>query len=217
MQILKLTDWANPADEIINRAAEVLKSSGIMVYPADTAGYSLGANALDEEAVRKVFEIKNRSFDLPMNIVVSDGQMAARFCYWTDQAQKLADRFLPGALTLVLKKKSDIPDLLTAGLDSVGIRIPDSPVALEVSRRSQLPFTITTANISGQAVSAFTLEEIQAMFQGQMIEPNIIIDAGKLPNIPPSTVLDLSISPPKILRQGPILAEDLQYIENGSK
>ncbi|MBU1868189.1 Sua5/YciO/YrdC/YwlC family protein, partial [Patescibacteria group bacterium] len=77
MQILKLTDWANPADEIINRAAEVLKSSGIKVYPADTAGYSLGANALDEEAVRKVFEIKNRSFDLPMNIVVSDGQMAA--------------------------------------------------------------------------------------------------------------------------------------------
>lgn len=212
MRILKLESWNNPNPNVVKTAVNSLRSGGIIIYPADTAGYSLGVNALDEKAIWKVFKIKKRPLNMPINIVVRNSTMAKRFCYWEKIAEKLAAKFLPGALTLILNKKKILPDLLTAGLRSVGIRIPDSPVALWISLKSNLPFTITTANISGRGISSFNLEEILSNFEKGKLKPDLIIDAGQLPPIPPSTILDLTQKPPVVLRQGLVTKEEIETI-----
>ncbi|MBM4402241.1 MAG: threonylcarbamoyl-AMP synthase [Candidatus Cloacimonetes bacterium] len=212
MRILKLKNWDNPKTEIVKVAVEVLHSGGVIVYPADTAGYSLGASALNQDAVRKIFIIKQRPHNMPMNIVVNSSAMAKKFCSWTQTAQKLAEELLPGGLTLILNKKPVLPDILTASRNTVGIRIPNSPVALQIAQKSKVPFTITTANISGQGLSSFTLEEILDNFAKERTKPDLIIDAGKLPYIVSSTILDLTVSPPIILRQGPVSKEEIEKV-----
>lgn len=197
-----------PNRSSILKAAEMLKSGGVIVYPTDTA-YGLGANALSEEAVRKAFEVKGRDYSKPIHVVVKDLEMAQKFVEVNEIAEKLATYFLPGPLTLILPKKKIVPDLLTANLPTLGIRIPNCEVTKALSCLVDFPYTTTSANLSGNPAS-YSIEEVLTQLDPKKID--LVLDAGVLPKILPSTLLDLTCTPPKILREGPVSREEIEKV-----
>src|SRR5579871_5043950 len=116
----------------LNNAAALIRSGGLVAFPTETV-YGLGANALDAAAVAKIFELKGRPSTSPLIVHVSSIEMARRYVTeWPAKAQELAERYWPGPLTMVLPKSPDIPDIVTAGLPTVGIRVPAHPLALQL-------------------------------------------------------------------------------------
>ena len=178
----------------IKNAVKVILSGGLIVYPTDTL-YALGCNALNEKAILKVYKAKERSLSKPLPIAVESIDMMKLYAYVDERAEKIARKFLPGALTLVLKKREALPDVLTSGLDKVAIRIPAHYLALKSTKLADVPIVATSANISGEPPPA-SVEEIK-------INADCIINGGKLEGTP-STIIDLTEKFPKILRRGKI-------------
>ena len=130
----------------IQRAAEILRSGGLVAFPTETV-YGLGANALDAVAVRKIFALKGRPATSPLIVhVASIGQARELAAEWPEEAERLAREYWPGPLTLVVPKKAVIPDEVTAGLPTVGLRMPRHPVALELLQAAQIPIAAPSAN-----------------------------------------------------------------------
>src|SRR5919206_93026 len=128
-----------PDPGIIRRAADLLRAGELVAFPTETV-YGLGANALDDRAVRKIFDAKGRPSYNPLIVHVSDAHEVRRVAtIWPASAQRLAEQFWPGPLTVVLPKRSEIPDAVTAGLPSVAVRVPAHPVALALLRAASLP------------------------------------------------------------------------------
>lgn len=194
----------NEPGEGVEEAFKALKTGGLVIYPTDTL-YGLGCNALDESAVEKVFAAKKRPATNPLPIAVDSIEMMARYAELTDTAEKLAAAFLPGPLTVVLKKKV-LPDALTGGLPRVGVRIPNINVTLKLIDLLGAPITATSANVSGSAPPV-TAEEAAS----QIVEADIVLDGGRLETGVPSTVIDLT-GRPKILRDGAIKKKDLERV-----
>lgn len=188
-------------------AADVLKKGGLIIYPTDTI-YGLGADASTHDAIRKVFEIKQRDSKKPVHIIVADITDAEKFVELTPLARTLAKRFLPGALTLVLKAKDKVPKTLTAGQGTLGIRIPDNRFCIGTARALQGAFTATSANISGRATGR-NIEEIFSLFPKGFEEIDLVVDGGEIPASSPSTVVDARGPIPLILREGAIPAEEV--------
>jgi len=193
---------------IIENAASVLKDGGLVVYPTDTL-YGLGCDALNEEAIMKVFRAKSRSKEKPISIAVSSLEMMKKYASVTPLAESLAKQFLPGGLTLILSKKN-LPDILTSNKKEIAVRIPDDKVALKLIQALGRPITATSANISGMEPPA-TPEEV-----ANQIEADLIIDRGKLESKVPSTIVDLT-GPPKLLRAGKIKWEEIEKVVSKSK
>jgi L-threonylcarbamoyladenylate synthase len=169
--------------------------------------YGLGANATDEEAIRRVYVVKNRPWASPLIVHVADETMGrAVTADWPKAAHTLAARFWPGPLTLVLKKAPVIPDLVTAGLDTVGIRIPNHATALDLIRRAGVPIAAPSANRFSQ-LSPTTAQHVQDAL-GEDVD--LIIDGGPTEVGIESTVVSLWRHPPAILRPGMISNEDLE-------
>ncbi len=186
-------------------AAELIRSGGLVAFPTETV-YGLGANALNEEAVRRIFEAKGRPWASPLIVHVADENMARTVsAEWPSIAQKLSKEFWPGPLTLVLKKAAIVPDLVTAGLDSVGVRIPAHPVALELIRLAGVPIAAPSANPFG-GISPTKADHVR---QGLSNRVDIILDGGPTTVGIESTVVALHRAPPAILRPGVITAEEL--------
>lgn len=204
MEILKV-DLNNPNIEIIKKAVGILESGGLIIYPTDTS-YGLGANALDEKAVRKVYEVKGRDFTKPTHVVVRDWKMIEELCITNDSAKKLYDKFLPGPLTIILQKRKKVPDILTAGLPSLGVRIPNNELTKKLSNELPFPYTTPSANKSG-GKTPYSIDDVKKELDISKID--LILNAGKLPEVKPSTIIDLTTSPPKILREGPIKKEEI--------
>lgn len=192
------------SDEGVEEAVEILKKGGLVIYPTDTL-YGLGCNALDELALKSVFAVKKRPTSNPLSIAVSDVEMMKEYAELPEAAEKLADAFLPGALTIVLKKKN-LPDILTGGLAKVGIRIPNSDIALKLTELLGAPITATSANISGNSPPVSVEEAIS-----QIPEADVILNRGPLRERVPSTIVDLS-GKPKILREGAIKKAELETV-----
>lgn len=207
METIKI-DPKNPNHRAIKKAANVLSSGGLVVYPTDTA-YGLGANAQDEKAVRKVYEVKGRDFSKPTHIVVRDWKMIEKLCQVNEVAKKLYHEFLPGPLTIVLPKKKVIPRILTAGRSTVGVRIPKNSITQSLSHLISFPYTTPSANKEG-GKTPYSILDVKEEIDMEKID--IVIDAGNLPPTPPSTLLDLSTSPPKILREGPITRKQIENV-----
>lgn len=187
----------------VARGAEVLRGGGLVVYPTETL-YALGADALDPEAVARVYKVKRRPLGKPLSIAVSSLEMLRRYAYLDEKADRLARRFLPGPLTLVLRKK-DLPEILTSGLSKVGVRIPADHRALELIERFGGPVTATSANIT-EEISPITVEEVLEQLTGV----DLILDGGPLdPSRVPSTIVDMT-GEPKVLREGRIKREELE-------
>lgn len=205
MESLKV-DLNNPNIEIIKKAVKILKAGGLIIYPTDTA-YGLGANALDEKAVRKVYEVKGRDFSKPTHVVVRDWKMVEELTETNKLAKKLYDNFLPGPLTIILPKKKIVPDILTANLPTLGVRIPNNEVTKKLSNELPFPYTTPSANKSG-GVTPYSIDDVKKELDVSKVD--LILDAGKLPEVKPSTIVDLSAFTPKILREGPTKRRKLE-------
>ena len=193
---------------ILKRAAELLRQGEVVALPTETV-YGLAANALNPEAVAKIYELKGRPAFNPIIVHVCEIEMA-RECVreWPPLAQKLADSFWPGPLTLVLPRSEQIPDIVTAGGTTVGVRWPRHALVSEVIRLCGFPLAAPSANRSGE-LSPTTAGHVRKSF-GDSIP--LIVDGGPSQVGIESTVLDLSVRPPRILRPGMIHAESLMAV-----
>jgi len=199
---IAVVDANKPAPRILRRAARLIAKGEVVVCPTDT-GYAFAANALNPKAIIKVFSLKGRSYSNPIHIAVNSIEAAEKYACLNKAAECLAHRFLPGALTLVLPKKEIIPPLLVAGGDTIGIRIPDNRVILDLTTMTNLPLTATSANISGRPTPYSAQEATEQL--GETIENvALVLDQGTLPVHELSTIVDLTVSPPQLIRQGRI-------------
>lgn len=193
-------------DQEIALAAERIRQGGLVAFPTETV-YGLGANALDASAVERIYRAKERPWASPVIVHVADENMARSVAAdWPPIAQTLAKKFWPGPLTLIVKKAEIVPDLVTAGLDSVGIRIPSHPVALELIRRAGVPIAAPSANRFSQ-ISPTTAEHVRAGLGDRV---DMILDGGPTEVGIESTVVSLVRVPPTILRPGMITQEQLE-------
>jgi L-threonylcarbamoyladenylate synthase len=193
-------DPITPDEKVLERAARLIHKGDVIVCPTDT-GYAFSADALDPRAVAKVFHLKGRVFSNPIHVAVSSLAEAEKYAHLTEVARYLASRYLPGALTLVLKKKESVPPILVAGLDTVGIRIPDNKVILRLAEMTGRPLTATSANISGRP-GTYSIEEVVAQLGDSLAPVALVLDQGPLKSRELSTIVDLSVSPPQLIRQG---------------
>ena len=205
---LRKVSHASSNSHILEEAAQILQQGGAIVCATDT-GYLLGVDGLNVEAVKKVYAIKGRDFNKPIHLVVSDIEMARKLVEIDTQAERLFQQFLPGPLTLILKKKPNVPELLVSGLQGLGIRIPENPFLLELVEQAGCPITATSANRSGQA-TPFSVDEVLQELGDAVKYVDLIIDQRSTQHAMPSTILDLTTQPPRILRQGPIDEETLR-------
>lgn len=190
------------------KAAGSMRSGGVILYPTDTL-YGLGADAFSDEAVDKVYAIKGRNVRNPMHAIFADLAMVEEYAEINDVARKLAEKFLPGALTLVLKKKTHVIGGIARKMETIGVRIPDNSFCLETARAFGKPFTATSANLAQNPV-LLSVEEILAQLGGGEKDIDLILDAGVLPLRPPSTVVSLVTSTPMFLRIGAIPKSEIE-------
>lgn len=195
-------------NNVIKRAAEVLKQGGVVVYPTDTA-YGIAVDALNDDAVKKLYRIKGRESTKPTHIIVPNWSWFEVLTYPNETARKLYDGLLPGPLTIVLKKKQVVPNILTGGLPTLGIRIPDYNVTRLISKYFNAPYTTPSANKSGVKTPYSVKDVMNELDVGKV---DLILDAGKLPTTPPSTIVDLTGKRPKILREGPVNSKQIKSV-----
>lgn len=201
-----------PAPEAIEHAASLLRAGELVAFPTETV-YGLGAHALDERAVRKIFEAKGRPSYNPLIVHVGGVDDARRVAAaWPAAAQRLAEHFWPGPLTLVLPKRPHVPDAVTAGLPSVALRVPAHPVALALLRAAGVPVAAPSANRSTE-LSPTTAQHV-AKSLGERV--SLILDAGPTTMGIESTVLDLSGEEPVLLRPGLISADEIGRLAGGA-
>jgi len=187
--------------EIVERAVQVLRRDGIIVYPTDTV-YGLGGDAFSEDAVLRVYEAKMRPLGKPISVAVSDTEMLCAIAAVDDFALDFIGRFLPGPVTVILESRSCIPDLLTGGTGRVGIRFPAHDLALAIIRGLDAPITATSANISGES---------DPVSPGEVRVPyDLLVDGGTLSGVP-STVVDLVER--GIIRRGALVEEVEIYLQ----
>ncbi|ABE51156.1 L-threonylcarbamoyladenylate synthase [Methanococcoides burtonii] len=193
-------------EEELTRAADIIKEGGIVAFPTETV-YGLGANALDPDAVKKIFKAKGRPADNPLIVHVASKDQCNDLAKNISQtAFKLMDEFWPGPLTLILKAKKVVPEITTGGLDTVGLRMPANEIALEFIRRSGTPLAAPSANTSGRP-SPTSAEHVTQDLEGKI---DAIIDGGMVEIGLESTVVDITGDIPAILRPGKVSAEDIR-------
>ena len=194
-----------PADDpkSIQRALEILQKGGLVAFPTDTV-YGLGALAFDGKAVESIYLAKDRPIEKALPVLIGDNADLEKITdVVTDVVRRLASRFWPGPLTVIVPKKPTLPEAVSA-TDTVGVRIPDHPVARALLRSSG-PMAVTSANISGQP-SPSTAQKVFEQLNGRI---ELIMDGGKTPGGVPSTLVDCTRSEIKVLREGPISLEQI--------
>jgi L-threonylcarbamoyladenylate synthase len=204
-KIIQLSTEHPDADKI-QYAVEVLHAGGLVAFPTETV-YGLGADALNAGAVQKVFKAKGRPSDNPLIVHIASLENVQQFtASVSEKGLQLARRFWPGPLTLVFQRKINVPDDVTAGLETVALRVPDHPVTLELLRQFKGGIVGPSANISGKP-SPTSAEHVYNDLNGKI---DLIIDAGSTTIGVESTVLDVTVDPPVILRIGGLSREDIE-------
>ena len=204
-ELIKINNHA-PEKSKIKKAAKVLKEGGLVAFPTDTV-YGLGANALDEKAVNKVFRAKGRPSNKPLIILISNKKEVYKLAKEVPkEAEKLISKFWPGPLTLIFKKSKLVPNIISSGSDKIAIRMPDNKIALELIKEAKIPVTSPSANTSGKP-SHKTAEGVLHDLQGKI---DIIIDGGKTKSCVASTILDITTRPATVIRIGKLNIETLK-------
>ncbi|MCS7045458.1 MAG: L-threonylcarbamoyladenylate synthase [Gemmataceae bacterium] len=197
-----------PNLDAIEEATRLLRGGGLVAFPTETV-YGLGANALDDRAVAAIFAVKGRPPTNPLIVHVSDIAAAAELvAEFPEPARRLAARYWPGPLTLVMVKTGRVPDGVTAGGPTVALRVPAHPVALALLRVGRMPLAAPSANPS-TALSPTTAEHVRRGLAGKI---PLILDAGPTPGGLESTVLDVTVAPPRLLRPGLLSPADLAAV-----
>jgi L-threonylcarbamoyladenylate synthase len=194
MKIIKINP-ENPEKDKIKGAVEALKEGKTVLYPTDTV-YGIGANIFNFEAVKKVYMIKKRHFNKPLSVCLSKIDDIHKIAHLNKDIEKMLNYIFPGPFTVILNKKNNIPPILTASREKIGVRIPDSKISMELSQ--QFPITTTSANLSGQKIP----ESVDGVLEQLGNTIDLILDAGICKYGIHSTVIDFTVSPPKIVRKG---------------
>lgn len=192
MKVLK-TSIDEVDGKVISEAVSVLADGGVVLYPTDTV-YGLGANIFDNHAVRRVFDIKKRSYLKPLSILVSDVGAIDLVAKASLSQKKTISEYLPGPYTFILKKRKIVPRSVTGGLSNVGVRVPDSEIACRLA--SIFPITTTSANLSDDEMLSRPKEILQQLD----CEVDLVIDVGELKSAKASSIIDLTGFKPKIIR-----------------
>ena len=191
---------------MLDIAAEFIKQGKIVVFPTETV-YGIGTNGLNEKAVRKLYEVKKRPLNKPISLLVSDMEMVKLIAKdITVLEYKIMEKFFPGPLTIILKKKDIVPDIVTAGQETVGVRMPSEGIARKLVEFSGVPIATPSANISGQP-SGTNLSEIKEQFKKNV---DFYIDGGNSELGISSTIVQVIDGKIKILRQGSITLEQIE-------
>lgn len=196
-----------PTCDDILRAGQVLKNGGLVAFPTETV-YGLGANALDADAAKKIYAAKGRPSDNPLIIHLADASDAAKYAYTTKEFDALAERFMPGPLTVILPKLDNIPREVTGGLDSVAVRVPVHPTANALIRAAGVPIAAPSANVSGRPSPTRT-EHVIADMDGRI---DMIIGGDDCDVGVESTIISLATEVPCVLRPGKITVEELAEV-----
>ena len=188
-------------DELVG----IMRSGGLVAVPTETV-YGLAGNGLDEKAVAEIYEVKGRPEVKPLSLMVHDAASMERYCESVPpQAYTLAKRFWPGPLTIVMKAKPCVPEIVRAGGETVGLRCPDHPLTLELLEKSGVPFAAPSANPSGEP-SPKNADSVLKYFDGKI---DAVLDGGECGIGCESTLIDLSRTPYRILRQGALPADEI--------
>jgi L-threonylcarbamoyladenylate synthase len=204
---MQLFDAGSLSDGALEQILSFLRTGGVIAFPTDTA-YGLGADPFNEEAVRRIFEIKGRPETKPILLLVNSMEMAGRVAIVSDRAKSLAERFWPGPLTMILPARESVPSLVTAGTGTIGVRWADAPFAQRLLTAFNRPITATSANRAGMP-STVTVAEVSEQL-GESID--LLVDGGTLPARGGSTLLDLTAVPARLLRAGPIAEAELSDV-----
>lgn len=197
-------------EQQIKQGITILKQGGVIAYPTDTI-YGLGCSAYLPEAVERVYRIKQRPRNMALPILLASVTRIAEVAVdISPVAWRLAERFLPGALTLVLKKADSVPDIVTAGGKTVAVRVPAHPVTIALIEGLGTPLVGTSANISGQP-NPLTAADVRRQLGNKV---DLIIDGGRCPGGTESTVVDLTGERPQILREGAIKRGEVEVSGN---
>ena len=197
-----------PIQQQVKLGITILKRGGLVAFPTDTV-YGLGASANVPQAVERVYMVKKRPPNMALPLLLADISQISEVAepvppiVWL-----LADKFLPGALTIVLPKSKSVPDIITAGGMTVAIRVPAHPVPVALARGSGAPIVGTSANLSGKP-SALTADEVKSQFGDEV---DLVIDGGRCPGGKASTVVDVTGETPIILREGAVSEEELRGV-----
>lgn len=211
-EIVTITD-VNAQQEELRRAGKILRGGGLVAFPTETV-YGLGANGLDAEACARIYEAKGRPSDNPLILHVADRAMIATIAAEvTPMAEKLIAAFMPGPITLIMKRKDIVPDRITGGLDTVGIRMPEHPVARAMIRAAGVPVAAPSANISGRP-SPTTAASVLRDMAGRI---PMILDGGPCHFGVESTIVDCTGPVATILRPGAITREMLTEVLGGCR
>jgi L-threonylcarbamoyladenylate synthase len=196
-------DPVAPDDRVVREAADVLRRGGLVAFPTETF-YGLGAAALNAAAVRRVFEVKGRPSSMPLLVLVDSAARVRQVVIEvSERARALMDRHWPGALTLVFRAAPQLPAELTGGTGTVGVRVPNHRVPRALVSQLGLPVTAPSANPTGGDPPT-TADGVLAYFRDVL---DLVLDGGPTPGGVPSTVVDVTVDPPRVLRQGAVTLE----------
>ena len=195
-------------EEAIKRAASALRQGKLVIFPTETV-YGLAADAFDAGAAARVFAAKRRPFDEPLPVQIGEKQDIKKVAASVPETgRKLIDRFFPGPLTLVLEKHANVPEIVTANSPKIGVRMPNHPVALELIWEFGCPIIATSANISGGLEPRTAADAVAQI--GESVE--VVLDAGPATLGQVSTVVDVTETPPRIIRPGALSVEKIAEV-----
>ena len=198
----------NIDDVQLKKVANIIKQGGIAIFPTETV-YGIGTNGLNEEAVKKLYEVKQRPLNKPISLLVNSIEMINKIAKdITKLEYELIKEFFPGPLTIILKKKDIVPNILTSNSDTVGVRMPANKIALKLIEYSGVPIATPSANISGKP-SGTNINDIMKDFKGKV---DCFIDDGPSKMPIPSTVVQVVNGIPNILREGIIKEEQIKEV-----
>ena len=193
---------------MLKKAAELIKQGKIVVFPTETV-YGIGTNGLDEQAVKKLYNVKQRPLNKPISLLVSNMEMVTQIAKdITETEYKIMEKFFPGPLTIILKKQEIVPGIVTAGGDTVGVRMPSGEIARKLVEAAGVPIAAPSANITGEP-SGTNLQNIKKYFEDNV---DFYIDGGQSEIGLASTIVQVIDGKPQILRQGSITLEQINEI-----
>lgn len=198
----KIFDWKeNINKKELKEVIEVLKNHGIIIFPTDTV-YGIGCNCFSEKAIRKIFKDKSRPEQKPINVLTNNIEKIQKVAKnISEKEEEIIKKYMPGALTIILNKKEEVPSILTAGLNTIGVRIPNNKIALYILKNFEYPLATTSVNISGN-MPGIELEDFLNEFKDKV---DIIIDGGKAEIGIASTIVRIDENEKvNILREGNI-------------
>ena len=199
------TKILKPTEENLILAAEMIRTGELVAFPTETV-YGLGADGLNKSAREKIYNAKGRPSEKPLTLHVSDLEQVERVAKISPTAEKLFKKFCPGPLTIILPKNKNLPDFVTNGLESIGIRFPANETALKLIKLSGCPIAAPSANISGENPPK-TAQDVLKDLNGRI---KIILDGGECKFGVSSTIIDLTFDEPKILRVGAVSVDTVK-------